>query len=183
MTSLDLQVYSFSVMVLAGVVLGLCFDTYRVLRLFWRPGWVGTALGDLLFGLVCGLLLASALLLASWGDLRLYVFLGTVAGFGLYQGLAGDLYRRRLAGVLRLTGRVSTATFRAAGRLLAMTAAGLLLFLQPFFWLADVTAKVALALGLPVLRSLRPIQAWGRKASGWPAGVWRRLRRRLPPPD
>lgn len=178
MTSLDLQVYSFFVMALAGIALGLCFDTYRILRFFWRPDWLGTAAGDLLFGLVAGLLLATALLLASWGELRLYVFLGVLAGFGLYQELAGETYRRWLGATLRLTGRAVGAGLRTMARFLALVAAGLMLLLQPFFWLADATARLAAVAGLPMLRTLRPLKAWGKRALDRPAAVWRWFRRK-----
>ncbi|MGE5592032.1 MAG: spore cortex biosynthesis protein YabQ, partial [Bacillota bacterium] len=103
MTPLDLQFYNVFVMVLAGVALGLCFDTYRVVRRILRPGWLATALGDLIFGLACGLLLAAALVVGNWIQMRLYVLVGLVAGAALYHELAGDVYRHALGSGLGLT--------------------------------------------------------------------------------
>ncbi len=156
MTPLDLQFYNLAVMVLAGVALGICLDTYRVLRGLWRPGWVGTALGDLLFGLVCGLLLAAALFLGNSGEVRLYVFLGIIAGYALYQELGGGPYRRRLTACLRLVGWTVRALARAIARGSALIAMFLVLLLEPFFWLANMAAKSAGLLGRPVLALGRP---------------------------
>lgn len=159
MTPLDLQFYNLAVMVLAGVALGLCLDTYRVLRGIWRPGWLGTAIGDLVFGLFCGLLLAVALIVGNSGELRLYVFLGILAGYGLYQELGGRAYRRSLWATLTLIIRSVRALVLAFSRLLAIVAAALVLLLQPFFWLADVAARLGGFLARPFAAAARPI--WG----------------------
>lgn len=151
MTPLDLQFYNLAVMVLAGVALGLCVDTYRVLRGLWRPGWLGTALGDLLFGLVCGLLLAAALLLGNSGELRLYVFVGILAGYLFYQALGGASYRRSLGRSLRLLGWQVRALLRIVVRVTALVATVLVLLLEPFFWLANLTVRSTRVLGRPFL--------------------------------
>ncbi len=185
MTPLDLQFYNLFVMVLAGVALGLCFDTYRVIRRILRPGWMATALGDLIFGLACGLILAAALVVGNWIQLRLYVFVGVLAGLALYLELAGETYRRGLGAAFTLIRRLLLGTVRLVGQGLALTAVILLLFLQPFFWLAGTSVRVAAWLGRPLTVLVSPLarlaeRAWGplRRLAAWPAGLWRSLGRK-----
>lgn len=184
MTPLDLQFYNLFVMVLAGVALGLCFDTYRVVRRILRPGWIATALGDLLFGLGCGLLLAAALVVGNWIQLRSYVFVGLLAGMALYYELAGDTYRRAVGSGLGLIHRMLLGLVRLAGRALSLLAVVLLLFLQPFFWLAGMLVRAAAWVARPLTALARPLLgAPGRFHRGlrrlvaWPAALWNSSRR------
>ncbi|MCL5045652.1 MAG: spore cortex biosynthesis protein YabQ [Actinobacteria bacterium] len=101
MTPLDIQFYNFSVMVLAGALIGLIYDSYRVLRMLVRPGAALTAFGDLLLLIGVALTVGLALLVGNWGDLRLYVFIGIALGLGLYYELASDTFLKVALWTLR----------------------------------------------------------------------------------
>jgi len=85
---LDLQLYMFCVLVLAGIGLGLVFDLYRVFRGLTRPKGYVVGLEDLLFWLVVLVFLFGALIVGNWGELRLYVFVALALGLVLYWHLA-----------------------------------------------------------------------------------------------
>ena len=116
---MDLQFYAFFVMVLAGVALGLGYDTYRAFRAICRPnGWIGAA-ADLLFGLWAFFLFGSALLLGNWGDLRVYVAVGVGIGLAFYHYFGRRPYQRAARWV---AGLLATATRKTRRTVVAWSA-------------------------------------------------------------
>lgn len=84
MQSLTSQFYAFLVTILAGVTIGIIFDFYRVIRGLARPKKVFTNLGDLAFWVISTMVIFFLLLVGNWGEIRFYVFVGILAGIGLY---------------------------------------------------------------------------------------------------
>lgn len=85
---MDLQFYSFFLVILTGIALGLLFDLVRSFRFQWRPGiWVG-AVYDFLFWLLATLALAVGLFYGNWGEIRFYVVVGVLIGLLLYEWMA-----------------------------------------------------------------------------------------------
>lgn len=85
MEALGTQLYSFGIVLLAGVSLGFLFDVFRVFRGLLRPGLISTPLLDLLFWALFTPVLLLYLLLANWGELRGYVIIGLGLGFFFYR--------------------------------------------------------------------------------------------------
>jgi spore cortex biosynthesis protein YabQ len=81
---LQRQVYVFAVTLAAGMILGILYDIYRVLRQKFRPQRIMTGLSDLLYWLSATLVVFLALVASNWGELRFYVYLGLVGGVGVY---------------------------------------------------------------------------------------------------
>lgn len=84
MDSLNVQLYAFAATLLAGASTGFLFDLYRLLRSWLRPGTLSTAIMDLFFWLVLGPVIIIYMLIANWGELRLYVFIGVMLGIAFY---------------------------------------------------------------------------------------------------
>jgi spore cortex biosynthesis protein YabQ len=105
------DLYAFSVMILAGMGLGLSFDVYRAVRHLGRVRGRLSFLLDLGYGLGAGMWLAGCLIVANWGQLRWYALAGAALGVWTHSYLGSPLVRH----VLRTTGR----TLRRAGRRLA----------------------------------------------------------------
>ncbi|MFZ7101382.1 MAG: spore cortex biosynthesis protein YabQ [Peptococcaceae bacterium] len=80
MGSITGQIFSFMVMLCIGVLAGILFDVYRVLRSLWKPRKIGTFIGDIIFWILMTILVFTLLLIGNWGEIRIYVFLGTAAG-------------------------------------------------------------------------------------------------------
>lgn len=97
MSPLDAQLFAFLLLVAVGIGVGFLFDVFRVWRrLLYRGRWVQAA-GDLVFLALAGVLLAGGLVLANWGELRVFVLLGLMAGLGLYFRLASAVAVRLMA--------------------------------------------------------------------------------------
>lgn len=111
MESLGSQFYAFGIVLLAGTSLGIFFDLFRVLRGLLRPGFLSTPLLDLLFWALITPMLVLYLLLANWGELRGYVFIGLVLGFLFYRLLLSSLVVTVLLWSTRLLGGLLNVIF------------------------------------------------------------------------
>lgn len=105
MDSLSVQLYAFGLTLLAGATTGLVFDLYRLSRSWLRPGMVATAIMDLFFWLVAAPVITIYLLLANWGELRFYVFVGIALGLALYYLIFSRLFINIFLGIFHFIGR------------------------------------------------------------------------------
>lgn len=100
------QLHALVVMVAAGVILGVLFDFYRVIRSVIRPGSSAGMIFDIVFWVVATPATFLLLLAGNWGQLRLYVFLGMAAGLFAYFQLVSPLVVWGLISWLRWLGRI-----------------------------------------------------------------------------
>lgn len=75
-------------MALAGMLIGLLYDFFRLLRCLLDAGTVGSLLLDGAWGVLSGGVLAVMLVIANRGEMRLYVLLAVLGGFALYWAAA-----------------------------------------------------------------------------------------------
>lgn len=103
MSSLAEQTYAFLMTILAGGVIGLLFDLYRVLRSTLRPKQLATAMTDLLYWIVVTPTVFAMLLAGNWGELRFYVLVGLAIGLILYfQALSAAVIWLFMGAIKRL---------------------------------------------------------------------------------
>lgn len=91
MQSLADQAYAITIIILGGAALGLLFDWYRVLRGLCKPGKAITWITDCLFWLLVTPIALFFLLVANWGELRLYSLVGLLLGLVLYWWLLSKI--------------------------------------------------------------------------------------------
>ncbi|MDK2784641.1 MAG: hypothetical protein PWQ41_294 [Bacillota bacterium] len=96
-----------------GAGLGFLFDLWRAYRAVLSPGWIVTSLGDLIFWALAALMVAGALLLINYGQVRMYIFLSLGLGFFIYQVLLSPFLRRPLRQFVRLSYRWAGSALRA----------------------------------------------------------------------
>lgn len=78
------QVITFLMTIVTGILLGMLFDGYRVLRGIFNPRILATGVADLLYWIIATGVVFTSLVLSNWGELRFYVFIGILSGLGLY---------------------------------------------------------------------------------------------------
>ncbi len=78
------QPYAALLCLYAGIVCGIVYDLFRLVRRLWRARPVEPVC-DALFSAALGAIAAAMLLLATGGRLRLYLFLFAGAGYALEQ--------------------------------------------------------------------------------------------------
>jgi spore cortex biosynthesis protein YabQ len=84
---ITIQIKNFLITIFNGMLIGLLFDGYRVLRGIMTPKMLITDLGDLLFWLIATMLVFCTLIFINWGEVRVYIFIGLMIGFVLYMRL------------------------------------------------------------------------------------------------
>ena len=78
------QAYLFLVFSLTGVVIGVLFDFFRILRRSIKTSNTITYIEDILFWVISGFLIISAIFKFNDGELRAYLFIGIFLGIIIY---------------------------------------------------------------------------------------------------
>lgn len=89
--SVSNQIFVFLSCVLLGMILGLLFDVFRIVRRTTPAGTVATATEDMLFWLLAALLVFLALLFLNDGQSRIFEWLGIAIGGMLYLSVFSRL--------------------------------------------------------------------------------------------
>lgn len=84
------QAQLFLIFTLNGVLIGLLFDTFRILRRSFKTKDFITYIEDILFWILTGLLLLYSIFTFSNGEIRLYMFMGVLVGCILYMLLISN---------------------------------------------------------------------------------------------
>lgn len=166
MPALELHLYGFVTVALAGVGAGLTFDLLRGIRRQLRPGGLLAELLDLLYWLLVTGLVGVAIFLANRGELRFYVVLGLATGAALYFALASPvllwLVELLLAALLTLLGWIVAAVQT--------------LVVRPLWWLVGMALRLIGGAGRAgkrvafwLVAPLRPVM---RRVRRWAAGTW-----------
>ena len=79
------QAYLFLIFTINGVLIGLLFDVFRILRRSFKTADIITYLEDILFWILTGLILLYSIFTFSNGEIRFYMFLGIFLGCLLYM--------------------------------------------------------------------------------------------------
>lgn len=78
------QVQIFIIFILNGIIIGLVFDLFRILRLTFKTKDVITYIEDVLFWLITALILLYSIFKFNNGELRFYIFFGIFIGVLMY---------------------------------------------------------------------------------------------------
>lgn len=78
------QVYVFTVFILDGIIIGLLFDVFRILRKSFKTPDIITYCEDFTFWILTSLLILYSIFKFNNGELRLFLFIGLTIGVLLY---------------------------------------------------------------------------------------------------
>ena len=78
------QAVLFLIFSLNGIIIGLIFDFFRILRKSFKTSNFVTYIEDILFWIFTGISIIYFMYNFSNGSIRLYIFLGLILGFFLY---------------------------------------------------------------------------------------------------
>ena len=78
------QAYLFLVFSLTGVVIGVLFDFFRILRRSIKTSNTITYMEDILFWILTGILILYSIWFFNNGEIRIFIFLGIIVGILLY---------------------------------------------------------------------------------------------------
>lgn len=80
-----IQLYSFLIYLISGMIIAIFFDTFRVLRKSFHTSDMITYIEDILFWLITGIFLLFVLFYVSNGEIRLYSIVALLLGAIFYM--------------------------------------------------------------------------------------------------
>lgn len=78
------QAYLFVIFIINGILIGILFDIFRILRKSFKTVDIVTYIQDVIFWILTGILTLYFIFTYNNGEIRLYVFLGIILGILLY---------------------------------------------------------------------------------------------------
>ena len=79
------QALLFCVFIINGVLIGLLFDFFRILRKSFKTRDIITYIEDILFWILTGIILLYSIFTFNNGEIRFYMFLGVILGCIIYM--------------------------------------------------------------------------------------------------
>lgn len=79
------QAYLSIVFIINGIVIGLLFDFFRILRKTFKTKDIITYIQDILFWILTGFILLYSIFTFNNGEIRLFMFLAVIIGISLYM--------------------------------------------------------------------------------------------------
>lgn len=132
----SVQIGNFLMTIFCGLLMGVLFDGYRVVRGILTPRTIFTDIGDLMFWGVSTLVVFATLLVTNWGEVRLYVFLGLAIGIFVYLKLCSRTIIRILISAWRVSHTVCRWGTKFMHTMVWRPLRGMMhLFAMPFVWL------------------------------------------------
>lgn len=80
-----IQLYSFLIYLISGMIIAIFFDTFRILRKSFHTSDMITYIEDILFWLATGIFLLFVLFYVSNGEIRFYGIMALILGFIFYM--------------------------------------------------------------------------------------------------
>lgn len=78
------QAYLFLIFVINGIIIGLVFDFFRILRISFKTKDFVTYIEDIIFWIITGIILLYAIFIFNNGQIRLFMFIGVGIGIISY---------------------------------------------------------------------------------------------------
>ncbi len=88
------EVFVFLIFILNGVLIGILFDCFRILRRSFKTPDFITYIEDVLFGIITGLLLLYSIMKFNNGEIRVFLFLGVFIGLTLYLLIFSNIFMK-----------------------------------------------------------------------------------------
>lgn len=91
---------------LAGLIVGVLIDIYRIFRLTTSPNKIMASISDVLFWILEALVVFVFLIYTNNGDIRYYTFIGIAVGILIYFKLLTKTIRYMLMRIIMFTSKI-----------------------------------------------------------------------------
>ena len=106
------QAYLFIVFSLTGVIIGLLFDFFRILRRSFKTSNIITYFEDVLFWILTGVLILYNIWYFNNGEIRIYMFLGIIMGLLIYMLTLSNIIVSLFSKILKMLIRILEIPFK-----------------------------------------------------------------------
>jgi spore cortex biosynthesis protein YabQ len=100
MTPVNDQIYYFAVTIFLGFMIGITFDIYNTLRIFFKLKKILTAFFDFLCWFFLTVIVFAILFYANYAEIRFYIFIGMGTGVVIYKKTLSDLLKKSLEKII-----------------------------------------------------------------------------------
>jgi len=90
--TVTMQLYSMLVFLISGIIIGVFFDFFRILRKSFKTSDIITYIEDIIFWILTGLFLIFVLFQINNGEIRLYNIIGLFIGIILYMIFVSKIF-------------------------------------------------------------------------------------------
>lgn len=95
------QAYLFLVFSITGVIIGILFDIFRILRRTIKTSNIITYIEDVLFWILTGLLVLYNIWYFNNGEIRIFMFLGIILGVLIYMSTLSNIIIKVFSKILK----------------------------------------------------------------------------------
>ena len=106
------QAYLFLVFSLTGVIIGILFDFFRILRRIIKTSNFITYVEDILFWILTGFLILYNIWYFNNGEIRIYMFLGIILGVLIYMLTLSSILIKIFSNLFRILINVLELPFK-----------------------------------------------------------------------
>lgn len=79
------QLTNLIVFILTGIIIGILFDIFRIMRKSFKTPDIITYIEDIIFWILTGLILLFTIFTFNNGEIRIYIFVGLLLGLCIYM--------------------------------------------------------------------------------------------------
>ena len=90
------QAYIFLIFILDGLLIGIIFDIFRIIRKTFKTSDTLTYIQDIIFWIISGILLLFSIFKFNNGEIRAYIFIGIAFGVFIYKKIIELLHKMRI---------------------------------------------------------------------------------------
>lgn len=106
------QAYLFYIFILTGIMIGLVFDIFRILRRSFKTTDILTYIQDSIFWIITGGILIYTIFKFNNGEIRSYVFLGVALGLTIYLLLFSKVFIKINVEIIRIIKKIIRSTIK-----------------------------------------------------------------------
>lgn len=100
------QANLFLIFVINGVIIGLLFDIFRILRKSFKTSDIITTTEDILFWIITGIIILYSVFVFNNGEIRFFMFIGIFLGVGLYMLLLSHYIIKASVAIIKIIKRI-----------------------------------------------------------------------------
>ena len=106
------QANLFLIFVINGVLIGVLFDIFRILRKSFKTLDIITTIEDILFWIITGIIILYSIFVFNNGEIRFFMFIGIFLGVGLYMLLLSNYIIKASVAIITIIKRIVGFIFK-----------------------------------------------------------------------
>ena len=106
------QANLFLIFVIDGFIIGLLFDAFRILRKSFKTSDIITAIEDIVFWIITGIILLYTIFVFNNGEIRFFMFVGIFIGTLLYILLISKYIIKASVSIIKILKKIVTFIFK-----------------------------------------------------------------------